>query len=261
MDKIVNYKEEAVIIQNGTHQLYGILTVPEDFPSSGTASFPLIIGCHGFDGTYKSKLDYAQYLARRGAAFYAFDFYGGGRETMSGGTMEEMSVLTEADDLLAVIRHFREDPRIDAGRIALWGHSQGGYVASYVAGTRPELVHSMILLYPAYVIRDHVRSIQEKEGSIPEYYEQWDCRLGKIYGEDVLSHDIYEVISHFSGNVLLVHGEQDEMVPISYSEKAIEVFPNVRRYWMAGAGHGFEGEDREKMKELAADFLKDINFM
>ena len=37
MDKIVNYKEETVIIQNGTHQLYGILTVPEDFPSSGTA--------------------------------------------------------------------------------------------------------------------------------------------------------------------------------------------------------------------------------
>lgn len=257
MDRLVKCKTETLIIPNGTRRLYGVLTVPEDFPSSGHAAFPLVIGCHGFDGSHKSKLDYASYLAQRGIAFYAFDFYGGGRETRSGGTMEEMSVLTEADDLMAVIRHFREDSRIDSSRISLWGHSQGGYVASYVAGTRPDLVHSLVLLYPAYVIRDHVKSIQDKYGSIPDHYEQWDCKLGKIYGEDVLSHDIYEVISHFTGKVLLVHGDKDDMVPIRYSEKALEIFPDVSWYRMTGAGHGFEGSDREKMKELAAEFLKE----
>ncbi len=243
-------KKEILIIENGRKRLYGILFTPE-LP----APYPLVIGCHGFDGSHVSKLDYGEYLAERGFAFYAFDFYGGGRETKSGGTMEEMSVLTEAGELEAVIRHFQSDDRFDTGRISLWGHSQGGYVATYTAGMHPDWIHSLVLLYPAYVIQDHVRAVREQYHGFPERYEQWDCILGRIYGEDALSHDIYELMEHFRGKVLIVHGDQDPMVPIEYSKRALKHFHNPTFYVMSGAGHGFEGADREKMKELAADSL------
>lgn len=257
----------TVIVPNGNKELYGLLTLPGSEEGCGKTgesgdtaqrALPLVIGCHGFDGSYTSKLDYAKFLAEHGIAFYGFDFYGGSNASMSGGTMEEMSVLTEAEDLLAVIRYFRKDPRFDPERIVLWGHSQGGYVASYVAGARPDWIKAMILLYPAYVIQDHVRDIQQECGGIPDRYSQWDCDLGRIYGEDALSHDIYQVLEAYPNQVLIVHGDQDEMVPLPYSERALKHFPDASLYVMRRAGHGFEGEDRETMKRLALTFLEKV---
>ena len=63
-------KKEILIIENGRKRLYGILFTPE-LP----APYPLVIGCHGFDGSHVSKLDYGEYLAERGFAFYAFDYF------------------------------------------------------------------------------------------------------------------------------------------------------------------------------------------
>ena len=260
-------EKSIVIVPHGHKHLYGVLFLPDRPWMGGKTgqekdyrhdSYPLVIGCHGFDGSYSHKLDYARYLAERGIAFYTFDFYGGSRTTMSGGTMEEMSVLTEADDLEAVLRFFRADSRFDPDRILLWGHSQGGYVASYLAGTRPDWVRVLILLYPAYVIQDDAEDYLKAHGSFPDHYYQWDCTLGKIYGEDALSQDIYQVISRFPGKVLIVHGDQDQIVPISYSRKALKYFPKARLHVMEGAGHGFEGKDREIMKEEALAFLEEV---
>ena len=267
--------KKTVIVSNGQKKLYGLLFLPDpeekdkktagkqgnpEAGPEGTAEMglPLVIGCHGFDGSYASKLDYAVFLAEHGIAFYGFDFYGGSNSSMSGGTMEEMSVLTEAEDLLAVIRYFRRDSRINPDRIILWGHSQGGYVASYVAGTHPDWIRALILLYPAYVIQDHARKIREELHGFPASYRQWDCLLGRIYGEDALSHDIYQILEAYPGQVLIVHGDQDDMVPIHYSERALKHFPHARWHVMGGAGHGFEGKDRETMKELALSFLEEV---
>ncbi len=257
----------TVIVPNGNKELYGLLILPGSEEGCGKTgecghtaqkALPLVIGCHGFDGSYTSKLDYAKFLAEHGIAFYGFDFYGGSNASMSGGTMEEMSVLTEAEDLMAVVCYFRKDPRFDPERIVLWGHSQGGYVASYVAGAHPDWIKAMILLYPAYVIQDHVRDIQQEYGGIPDRYSQWDCDLGRIYGEDALSHDIYQVLEAYPNQVLIVHGDQDEMVPLPYSERARKHFPDASLYVMRRAGHGFEGEDRETMKRLALTFLEKV---
>ena len=246
--------EKTVIVPHGQKKFYGLLFMPD----SAVRPVPLVIGCHGFNGSYSSKLDYARFLAEQGIAFYGFDFYGGSNTSMSGGTMEEMSVLTEADDLLAVIRYFRKDPHFDPDRIVLWGHSQGGYVDSYIAGMYPGWIRALILLYPAYVIQDHAREIRRNLGEFPEHYRQWDCVLGKIYGEDALSHEIYQILETYPGQVLIVHGDQDDMVPIRYSERALKHFPHARWHVMKGAGHGFEGEDRETMKELALSFLEEV---
>lgn len=46
----------------------------------------------------------------QGFATYNFDFCGGGFGSRSAGTMLEMSVLTEAEDLNAIIDHFKAVP-------------------------------------------------------------------------------------------------------------------------------------------------------
>lgn len=60
---------------------------------------------------------------------YCFDFYGGCKGSKSGGSMLEMSIFTERDDLSAVIGHVKTLDVVDQENLFLLGESQGGCVA------------------------------------------------------------------------------------------------------------------------------------
>ena len=65
---------------------------------------PVAIVCHGFMATEGSVRQYAMALAELGYATYTFDFCGGSAAFgKSEGKTTEMSVLTEASDLSAVL--------------------------------------------------------------------------------------------------------------------------------------------------------------
>ena len=90
--------------------IYGELTLPARME----APAPLVILSHGFGGDLNGNRDYAEYFVSLGMAAYNFDFCGGGLNSFSEGTMLEMSVLTEAQDLGAIIDHFRDDARFSS---------------------------------------------------------------------------------------------------------------------------------------------------
>ncbi len=228
--------------------LYGILQKPED-----KNPVPLVITCHGFGGNYTGALDYAEYFAAGGYAVFSLDFCGGGWLSKSDGSMPEMSVLTEAKDLNAVIDYFKADPRFSD--IFLRGESQGGFVASYVAAERPEDIAGLVLEYPAYVLQDDARRRQLPDGSFPEFSTLLGMRIGRVYSEDVASFEIYEHMAAYDGPVLILHGDKDRLVPIAYSEHALKSFPNSELVVMPGQGHGFRGAGREEAKEKELAFL------
>ena len=51
----------------------------------------------------------------------------------------------------------------------------------------------------------------------------------------------YSEIGNYAKLVLLMHGDRDGIVPISYAEHAAEVYPDVDYYVIRGGGHGFYG--------------------
>lgn len=245
-------REQEYCIANGEKNLYGVLYLPDE---AVEGKLPLVISSHGFGGSYVRNRDYAERMTGHGFAFYCYDFYGGSEDSRSGGTMKEMSVLTEAGDLEAVFLHLRMQEMIDEDRIFLWGNSQGGYVSTYVAGKYPDQVRGLVLLYPAYVIQDIAKDYAAGRDFLPEIVDHWDTRVGRIYIEDALSVDIYDMMEKYSRKVLIVHGDQDELVPIRYSREAVKYFHDADLHVLHGSGHGFEGEYRERMKELAEDYL------
>ncbi len=231
--------------------LYGLLQMPgEEGP------VPLLINCHGFGGSCIGALDYAEYFAAGGYAVFSLDFCGGGLFTRSAGSMTEMSVLTEAKDLNAVIDYFMDDPRFSG--FFLRGESQGGFVASYVAAQRPADIAGIILEYPAYVLQDDARRRQLPDGSFPETSTLLGMRIGRIYSEDVTSFDIYEHMAAYDGPVLILHGDKDRLVPMSYSERAVKAFPDAELIVMPGQGHGFMGKGRENAKEYELAFMNAV---
>ena len=245
-------REQEYCIANGEKNLYGVLYLPD---GTVEGKLPLVISSHGFGGSYVRNRDYAERMTGHGFAFYCYDFYGGSDDSRSGGTMKEMSVLTEAGDLEAVFHHLRRQEMVDEDRIFLWGNSQGGYVSTYVAGKYPDQVRGLVLLYPAYVIQDIARDYAAGHDSLPEIVNHWDSKVGKTYIEDALSVNIYALMEKFPRKVLIVHGDQDELVPIRYSREAVKFFPDAELHVLPGSGHGFEGPYRDKMKEYAEKYL------
>lgn len=71
--------------------------------------------------------------------------------------------------------------------------------------------------------------------------------------------DPWTEIASFDKPVLLIHGTDDQIVPISVSEKALTIYPDARMITIPGAAHGFYLDDRKTAcKEMEA-FLNEID--
>ena len=215
----------------------------------------LLIISHGFGGNRSRGVSYAKLFASKGIAVYVYDFIGGGPDIKSDGDMLHMSVLTEADDLRIILDGLLKMDYIDSKNVFLSGRSQGGYVSTLVASDRKEEIRGMVLLYPAYVIQDHMLELIKNGKQFEKEFEFLNNRVSDLYGKDAVSVDIFEKIREYDEDVLIIHGDADDIVPIRYSYEAVKTFPHARLEVIEGAGHGFEGEDDDRAKKLTLDFV------
>lgn len=79
--------------------------------------------------------------------------------------------------------------------------------------------------------------------------------VGRAYFEPLVGYDIYRAISSYDRDVLLIHGDEDDIVPLSYSERAAEVYPSAELKVISGAGHGFYGDDAKLATEYILEYL------
>ena len=239
---------EQITVQGPNGGLYGFLRIP-----AAGDTWPLIILSHGFGGNHTFNRDYAEYFCSQGFATYSFDFCGGGMGSKSSGTMLDMSVLTEAADLNAVIDFFQNDSRFRD--IYLWGASQGGFVSAYVSAGRPEDVKAVVLEFPAIVLQDDSEKRRREDGSFPEKSIVMGMAISRKYDEDATSFVLYDLLPDYTGPVLILHGDKDPIVPLRYSERAAEVYSDAELVIYPGQGHGFTGEARDDAKRKETVFF------
>ena len=228
----------------------GLLYLP-----NGVGPFNLVILAHGFGAgltTYTRKM--AEVLCADNLACYVFDFTGGSEGSSSDGSMLEMSVLTQKADLLTVLDGFQRYDSVKS--IHLLGASQGGLVAAMAAKERKDEVEGLVLLYPAFSIPDSTRRQFPSKDDIQEINERMGSKVGRAYHEAVYDMDAYEEIRGFGKPVLIIHGDQDEVVPIDYSKRALEVYPEARLYVVKGAGHSFNIYSFSRAMDEIAEFVK-----
>ncbi|GAA2205488.1 alpha/beta hydrolase [Nonomuraea monospora] len=122
----------AVTFESGGVPLAGLLHLP-----SGPGPHPVVLFLQGFPGNERS-LDVAQALRSAGYAAIAFHYRG---SWGMGGAWSWANVL---EDAAAVARAVRAEPfaaahRLDPGRLALFGHSAGGFAALMTAAADPSI--------------------------------------------------------------------------------------------------------------------------
>ena len=199
------------------------------FLPKGKTDCPIAVISHGFMANQMFSQIHAQNLAKMGYAAFCFDFCGGTLVGSSDGDSTDMSVLTEAEDLKAVIEFAKSQSYTDENELVLLGCSQGGFVSAIVAAEMKEEVDALILLYPALCIPDDARSgemmfAKFDPQNVPETFWCGPMKLGRRYVTDVIEMDPYEIINQYTGKVLIIHGNQDETVDISYALRAVETY-------------------------------------
>ncbi|WP_195838819.1 alpha/beta hydrolase family protein [Pyramidobacter porci] len=199
---------------------------------------PLAICAHELGSNYARRWpQYGKSLASHGAAVYTFDFAGGGPKERADGTpgshsdgeTTEMSVMTEVKDLEAVLAAAKTWDFVDSGRIALIGGSQGGAVSVVAAARHAGDFKTLVLLYPALLIRDDLhKKFASADACPPVYkYNGW-LDVSPVYVKDMWDYDLYVDMPKYDGPVLILHGDRDEIVPMSYSERAAAARKNTK---------------------------------
>lgn len=238
--------------RNGANEITGTLYIPQD----SRKERGIIILSHGLNGTAQDNTAYAEILAGKGTAVYTYDFCGGSVEGKSGGKTTEMSVVTEMSDLECVIELVKSWEWVDEKQVILMGQSQGGLVSAMVAAKRDD-INSLVLLYPAFSLSDMLKSVFADPDSVPETFEFMGMELGKAYYEAVWDTDLYQESSGFTGNVLIIHGTRDTVVPYGSSKKMLKYYKNAELYSVQGADHGFTGEDAVHVIARICEFVEE----
>ena len=249
------YSTREIWVQNDGSKIYGIAYVPDV-----NEKVPLVIFSHELGNDHTSGERYAERLAEAGYAAYVFDFRGG---TVGGnksdGNNREMSVLTEASDLEAVLETSKTWDFVDPDRIAFLGGSMGGLVTAVVGSAHQDEIAGMILMYPALSAKadSGVEQYQTKE-DVPEdvsLFGGW-IHVGRNFVTDLWNVDFDQLLSSYQGHMLLLHGDKDSTVPISYSEAAREIIPDCEYYVIKDGGHEFFGQPFEDAVSYILPYLE-----
>lgn len=150
----------------------------------------------------------------------ALDFSGHGEST---GELKKSSLEKRVNEATTVINQFC----IKANPLIICGSSMGGYVA--IKLLEIYRVDTLILFCPALYTQE-AYSVQFDEGftemiRVPESWKKTD---------------VLHLLQKFSGNLLVVIGENDEVIPPQVIEFIMENTPNVKRkelYVIPGCPH------------------------
>jgi uncharacterized protein len=120
---------------------------------------------------------------------------------------------------------FLIDEKIDFGNVVLYGESLGTGVAVHLA--TDERTHSLI---KSIVLEAPYTSIPDVAA------HHYPFLMARYIVKD--SFDSYSNIGRFSGNLLVIHGEIDRTVPISFGRQLFSAAQEPKKaYWLPNLGH------------------------
>ena len=225
---------------------------------------PMVILMHGFggnkDGVYEMSpilKTMADKLEAQGIATIRFDFNGHGE---SEGEFWQMTVPNLIEDAMKVYEYVRDLRYVST--VSVLGHSQGGVVASMVAGKLGAEIKSAVLMAPAAVLRDDIIRGNFMGATFDPLNLQGDyieiyggaMKLGTEYIRQALELPIYETAALYKGPLCVMHGKKDEMVPYTYGIRFAQQSDNAELYLLPEENHTFT-QDMQRDTDILVDFF------
>lgn len=238
------YSAQDVIVPTpGGFTLAGTFTLPH----GATGPVPAVVtitgsGMQDRDANLPLVRDYrlfrqvADTLSRRGIAVLRMDDRGFGS---SGGQVARATTADFADDIRAGLAWLRQRPEVDARRLGLVGHSEGGLIAPMVAATDSALRAIVLMAAPAWTGRrviewqnryalEHAPAVapSARDSLLAVSMRIVDSSFANTpWGKFFASHDPLATARRVGRTaVLILHGETDRQVTVQQATELASAF-------------------------------------
>lgn len=224
--------EKQLIVHHEQLELTATLHYPSaketEKDGGGDGKRQAVIICHGFIGSRigvdRLFVKTARALAAQGSFVIRFDYGGCGE---SSGDYGALGFDAMVDQTRTMIDYVSEMDCVDPRRITLLGHSLGGAVAIMTA-VKDKRVKRLALWSPVgYPFNDIVRIVGRVGYDEAIQRGSTDHRgytLQPVFFDSLMQHQPFQSATRFGGDVLLVHGTSDELIPVDYSFLYQKVF-------------------------------------
>jgi dienelactone hydrolase len=231
-------------------------------PNGSKGNDPMVVMVHG--GPYGPR-DYwgwdaeVQLLTSQGYAVLQVNFRGSGGY---GEAFEESGHLqwgkAMQDDLTDGTLWAVEQGYANKDKLCIYGGSYGGYAALMAVVKEPELYKCAIGYVGVYDL-----PLERDVGDIKSTVEGrhfLDTTRGKENDPDLVKYSPARQASKIKAGIFLIHGEQDNRVPIEHFEAMTEALDNAKHPYeklvAQGEGHGFaENKNQYKLYGQMVEFL------
>lgn len=244
-------------------------------------NMPLFIMAHGFcatrheNGTFKML---AEALSQANIATIRCDFPGcnDSKEDHRFNCLEN-----DMDNLDTMIEYMCQHYSIDVNHIGMIGYSMGGKIVLHYTKRRPD-IHTVALWAPAAMNglngpkselgdpkwQQESYETAKKDG-VYLYHNSFDSRIIPLsyeFFDQCLHSKANDYFSEFEGNLIMVHGDKDDIIPMDVLVKvASTVNPkaNFKHHIIQGANHGFgawtnEPHQMQELVEITSKFIIDV---
>lgn len=274
--KINEFISEKIMIKSRGIDIPAVFTYPVIQEGK---KYPVVIMAHGHGGdkdTLGGFVGVAENLGVNGIASIRIDFPGCG-ESSEPFTSNNLTNMLE--DINSSLTYVIEKPMIDKDKVGILGYSMGGRLALLEAGSNP--IYKTVLLWsPAGT--NGVTSMLNFLGAQDEYSKmsneanekgsvlfttRWGQHqeLSKKWFEDMAKTKPLEGIKSYTGSMMVVYGDKDDVIYPDIDKAVIEAATNcsiVKEYVVEGGDHSFglynnDKSIAEKTINVTVEFLKE----
>lgn len=205
---------------------------------SPASELPGVLFVHGWGGSQEHDLVRARQAAGLGCVCLTFDLRG---HQDTAGQSDTVTRPQNLDDLLAAYDWLASQHNVDQDSISVIGISYGGYLASLLTELRQ--VRWLALRSPA-LYKDEGWELPKRQ--LHQEFDLHGYRRSRVAAED---NRALRACAAFTGDVLLVEAEQDEVVPHEVTDNYAAAFGSSRsltRRRIAGADHAFNCKSAQR---------------
>lgn len=264
------YSRQVVSYQSDGLTIRALLTVPSGTPPK--EGWPAIVFNHGYipPNVYRTTERYVAYqdaFARAGFVTLKSDYRGHG--SSQGEALGGYYAPGYTDDVMNALGSLKQDKRVNAARIGMWGHSMGGFLTLRAMVIDPSIKAGVIWGGVVANYNDLMTNWNHKApASIPQRVLNIRKTAVAKYGTPAENPKFWNALSANSslkdlGGPLELHiGSADEEVPPAFHASLVQQLKaagqSVTSYVYAGDNHNLSGNLRTALNRSVAFFKKNL---